>query len=159
MNLNFDDTLYKKMNAELDQKFNCTVPFLPAIASKKTGLATEICKDPKIGLKAIERYNHFRSRGLSNMNELPCAGMDIYLGLPFITNNGDENEAYIKIYLKPSIKVKNTVLNYDFVTVVAEVGGYIGLLLGISVVDITIKINSLLVRVVRKRFPGTQKGA
>ena len=33
MNLNFDDTLYEVANSKIEDKFRCTVPFLPAFIS------------------------------------------------------------------------------------------------------------------------------
>ena len=50
---------------------------------------------------------------------------------------GPKDRSKIKVYLKSSTKVKNTVLNYPFLSMVAELGGYTGLLLGVSLVNIT----------------------
>ena len=152
MNLNFDDTLYSQANAKLEDKFNCTVPFLPAIMSNVTGKLTKICNDAEAGKEALQLYDYFKSGGLSLISDLPCATMDIFLGLPFISNTGSSDEAYLKIYLKTSVKVKSTVLDYDYLTLIAELGGYTGLLLGISLVDISIRINSFLVKLINKRL-------
>jgi len=43
---------------------------------------------------------------------------------------------YLKVYLKSTVKVKKMVLNYPFLSMAAEVGGYSGLLLGISLLDV-----------------------
>ena len=50
--------------------------------------------------------------------------------------DNDPNEAYVRLYLKTKIKVKSTVLYYDSTTLAAEIGGYIGMLLGVSLVDL-----------------------
>ena len=155
MNLLFDDTLYEMINAELEQQFNCTVPFLPPITSKITGKHTDICKDPNSGLKALDTLRYLSTGGLSTISDYPCAGMDVFLGLPFIDSKGSRNTSLTKIYFKMTTKVKSTVLAYDFITVVAELGGYIGLLLGISVIDISLLFNSILVNLVRSRLTGT----
>ena len=152
MNLNFDDMLYEKANAKLEDEFNCTVPFLPSIISNVTGNLSEICRDSDTGYKALGLYDYFKSGGLYSLikDQMPCATMDIFLGLPFITN-GSQHEAYIKIYLKTSVKVKNTVLDYEFLSLIGEIGGYTGLLLGISLVDISIRFNRFLVNEIRKK--------
>ena len=151
MDKQFDATLYERINKKLEHEFNCTVPFLPAIKSKLTGHYTDICKDPNTSMAAYKQYEYLRSSGQSTLCESPCAGMDIYLGLPFISTTND-TWAYIKIYLKSTVKMKSTVLDYTPLSLVAEVGGYVGLLLGISVVNIAIIINSFLMRRLRQKL-------
>ena len=100
MNLNFDDTLYEVANSKLEDKFRCTVPFLPPFVSNVTGEFTKICNDQKIGSDAIALYDYFKSGGLSMISDQPCATMDIFLGLPITVLNSTRDEAYFKIYLK-----------------------------------------------------------
>ena len=63
--------------------------------------------------------------------------------MPF---GGEESEdtAYIKMYFKSTIKVKRTVLDYTWLSMLAEIGGYTGLLLGVSVVNVTALVNRFL---------------
>ena len=151
MNLNFDETLYSVANSKLENKFGCTVPFLPPFMSNKTGKLTKICKDAKIGEDALELYDYFKSGGLSQISKQPCATMDIYLGLPFTSPHSNDEEAYFKIYLKTAVKVKKTVLDYDYLTMIGEFGGYTGLLLGISAVDILIRFNRFFIRIFSRK--------
>ena len=146
MNLNFDNTLYKVANSKLENKFGCTVPFLPPFKSNKTGQLTRICEDSTTGSEALELYDYFKSGGLSQISKQPCATMDIFLGLPFTSSHSNDEEAYFKIYLKTAVKVKKTVLDYDYLTMIGEFGGYTGLLLGISLVDILIRLNRFFIR-------------
>ncbi len=60
--------------------------------------------------------------------------MDQYVGW-----NNDTSE--IEMFLRSSVKVKKTVLNYTLTNLYAEIGGYVGLLLGISVVNITVIVD------------------
>ena len=145
MNTQFDNTLYERINERLEQEFNCTVPFLPAIKSKHTGHYTEICTESNTSVNAYKQYDYLRASGQSILCDSPCAGMDVYLGLPFISSTND-TWAYIKIYLKSTVKTKSTVLDYCPLQLLAEVGGYVGLLLGISVVNIATMFNSYLMR-------------
>jgi hypothetical protein len=64
--------------------------------------------------------------------------MGISFGYPFLaTNDEASNEAYVKLYFKSQISVSRSVLSYNQVSLMAEVGGYIGLLLGFSLLDLT----------------------
>ena len=151
MNLDFDATLYRVANSKLEDKFGCTVPFLPPFTSNKTRKITKICDDSKTGSDAQELYDYFKSGGLSQISKQPCATMDIFLGLPFTSSHSNEKEAYFKIYLKTAVKVKKTVLDYDYLTMIGEFGGYTGLLLGISLVDILIRFNRFFMRMLSRR--------
>jgi hypothetical protein len=62
--------------------------------------------------------------------------------LPFF-DDGSANSSYIKVYMKSRIKKKSTILDYTFGTMIAEIGGYTGLLLGVSIVHITILFDKL----------------
>ena len=68
---------------------------------------------------------------------MPCEKMKVnFAGHDSIDHNGIENEAYVKFYIKDQIQVKKSRLSYSEVTLLAEVGGYVGLLLGVSLMDI-----------------------
>lgn len=72
------------------------------------------------------------------MCQKPCHTIEILTGLPF---NGDsivnEETGQLTIYLKSTTKLSKMVLDYPWVTMLAEIGGYTGLILGISLVNIT----------------------
>ena len=72
--------------------------------------------------------------------------MHFFLDLPFYGNPSSDEDAYTKLYIKSTTKVKEMVLDYDFLTTVAEIGGYTGLLLGVSVVNITIIFEKLIAK-------------
>ena len=46
-----------------------------------------------------------------------------------------------KSAFKPDIKVKSTVMYYDSTTLAAEIGGYVGMFLGVSMVDLAMAFN------------------
>ena len=50
------------------------------------------------------------------------------------------------------MKIKSTVLDYTPLSLAAEVGGFVGLILGISVVNIAITINSFLMRRLQQKI-------
>ncbi len=95
--------------------------------------------------------SYFSSNGQRGLCQLPCSTIEVFLGLPFPGDDGKSNVAFIKIYVKSTVKVNRTVLDYTWVSMLAEIGGYTGLLLGISVVDITSFVDRLLLRICKKR--------
>ena len=62
----------------------------------------------------------------------------------YSTTDIGPDEGLIKLYFKSQINVRKSMLSYDFAAFVADIGGYLGLLLGISLLDAT--------RVVKKIF-------
>ena len=75
---------------------------------------------------------------------MPCEKMKVnFAGHDSIDHNGVENEAYVKFYFKDQIQVKKSHLSYSKVSLLAEVGGYVGLLLGVSMMDIASFFNKV----------------
>ena len=67
------------------------------------------------------------------------------MGIPDIDDtNNDMNEAYLKLYLNAEVPVKTTILYYDSVELGAELGGFIGMILGISLVDLAKSLSTLI---------------
>ena len=65
----------------------------------------------------------------------------------------------MRLYLKAKIKVKSVILHYDSTTFAAEIGGYVGVLLGVSIVDIAILSRSTFLKIVRKFFKSNRHDA
>jgi len=72
------------------------------------------------------------------------------LGLAFISPYEDEERGYIKMYFKNRTKRKRTHLDYTLRTMVAEIGGYTGLLLGVSIVHVTSLLDKFHLQPVRR---------
>ena len=66
-----------------------------------------------------------------------------FAGFDSTDYNGNENETYVKFYMKEQIQVKRSHMNYSEVSFFAEVGGYIGMLLGVSLVDFASLIDKM----------------
>jgi hypothetical protein len=62
----------------------------------------------------------------------------VNFGVLFSDNDRNDEKSYMKIYLKSSVKFQQTIYDYTLLSLLAEVGGYMGLLLGVSLADITI---------------------
>ena len=155
----YDDIVYEKANANLEKTFNCTIPFISPLRSKTTGLQTPICDDETVGDKAMLLYEQIETE---ERNNPPCAGMNIILGLPFESKGsvpfqgfGHNDTAFVMMYLKPSVKVLHIVWDYDFIALVAGIGGYTGLLIGFPIANGVISINSAILKaLIQKKTTG-----
>ena len=86
-------------------------------------------------------YEHLSKEAIGSCG-IPCSIMDINFGYPIIdTTNIDE--AYIKLYFKMAVQIHKNILAYSTLSFLAEVGGYIGLLLGFSLLDLSKVIKNL----------------
>ena len=151
MNNKYDRWFYDIIANENEKHFDCTVPFHPPTLSRHTGKMIEICPDMQRGKIALAKYKSFVQTGPSSPNMRPCSGMDVFLGLPDI-DTGSGDEAYIRLYLKTDIKIKSIILYYDSNTLFAELGGYLGMLLGFSLLDFTTIVNCALFKAFLRKF-------
>lgn len=70
---------------------------------------------------------------------VPCTTMEISYGIPIVSSlDIGTNEAYMKLYFKNRISERQSMEAYTITSLVADIGGYLGLLLGFSVLDIAI---------------------
>ena len=150
MNFKFDEVWYEKIAQENEKKFGCSIPWHPKIHSKATNTPIQICDDSSKGVKALKQSRQFRD-SLISAESIPCSNFEITLGLPKIDDtDNDMTEAYIRLYPKAQIKMKTTVLYYDFTTLAAEIGGYAGICLGVSLVDIVRTLNGYVLGKLQK---------
>ena len=62
--------------------------------------------------------------------------MDIIFGIPIIEKDNPKKST-MKMYFKKMIQVRRSYLAYSIISMFAEIGGYLGLLLGYSLLDLT----------------------
>lgn len=66
-----------------------------------------------------------------------CTNLDIIYAYPFIYEAKTISDNYITLYFKTSVVVRKSHLEYDLTSLFEEIGGYTGLLLGVSIADFT----------------------
>ena len=68
----------------------------------------------------------------------PCLTMNVVFGFPIYSPSdiSKDASAFAKLYFKSQVQFQKSVLSYSKTSLLAEVGGYIGLLLGFSLLDI-----------------------
>ena len=162
MSSTFDDSLYETAHRELEEKHGCKIPFLPQIKSKDSAEYLRICERAEIGRRALKSYEEVETKMLGYT---PYTKMDISLGIPNFENDaanpqgsvpyhgyGSDNTSFVLFYFKPRIKVKRTVLEYDYLTLVAEIGGYVGLFIGISLAESSMAMISFFAKMIRRKL-------
>ena len=151
MNLNFDESWYKNEAMENYKNFGCSVPWHPNF---KYGDGSEIrvCNNSNSGYKAAERYNHSKDAPISK-DLVPCAMYNFNLGaIDRSTHDHPKNEAFVRLYLRREIVMKKMVIYYDKTTFAADIGGYVGMFLGVSVIDLAILFNSSFLVLIQKLY-------
>ena len=117
------------------RKIGCTTPF---------GLNKDkICKDQENGSKAIELYTEIF---VDHVNSCygPCSFVLTKAIRTRAVNNVDKNYSSLTIYFDEKIKVIDAHHLYSGLSLIAEIGGYVGLFLGVSVNQVSVLMNILL---------------
>ena len=125
--------------------FNCTSPYFTNFPNMTCNFGSFLPEDHQ---KFKEMYETTKRMAWAQC-PLPCMTMDIYFGYP-IHDITYPNEAYVKFYFKSTTHISKSILAYTDISLFAELGGYLGLLLGFSLLDLTKLVNfcynSLLLR-------------
>ena len=114
------------------EKYGCTSPFGPN--------KDKICTDQNTGSKVMEFYRQI-FRNLSNNCLSPCS---------FVSTKGikimeqKKNYGYVWMVFKENIKVIEAHHLYSTLSLIAEIGGYVGLFLGVSVNQVSTLMNDLI---------------
>ncbi len=138
MNMNLDDCIYADLEHTMLEKFGCIVPFLKPPQDldnlKKQACSNQSHED------LFSFYFHQIRKSQKVKCIRPCTSMDLFLGVlqpgKVDKKHTHDNQSYIMIYLKSTVDVRETILDYTLVSMMAEIGGYTGLLLGISLADL-----------------------
>ena len=154
MNTRYDEFLYRNLRKILEFDFNCTVPFLPDDPSLNTSQKVPICHDPETRKKIYDEYDLLKRNRGNKVCEDPCSRIQTYFGLLFVDPKPyHDDKAYLKLYLQSITTIKLTVMDYDAVDMVADIGGYTGLLLGMS----AIHVSKLIFKSILKVFNAPRK--
>ena len=151
MNLSFDESWYKHVAMENYKNYDCSVPFHP-LFKYDDGSEIRVCNNSSLGYKAVERFDHSKDAPISP-DLVPCAMYNFNLGaIDRSTNDHPKNEAFVRLYLRREIVLKKMVIYYDKTTFAADIGGYVGMFLGVSVIDLAILFNSSFLLLIKKLY-------
>ena len=125
-----------EIEREFLENFGCTTPY---------GLnKTRICSNATMGKKAMDTYRDaIRTDNYKNCFN-PCTSFSISPLSPFSFSR--HSDAFVRIYFDENelIKIYESYYIYSELSLIAEIGGYVGLFLGISVNQVTNLIDFIL---------------
>ncbi len=133
-NFVYDHCMYEKMFDLMVDKVGCTVPWLHD--------KSRICADSNSAQKALKMY-HENRRNQLNICLRSCIFTDVNLGPP-VKESGNSGESKIVLYFRKDVKTVTEYLLYDEMSMFAEIGGFMGLFLGVSFLNVAYLFNKLL---------------
>ena len=110
------------------KNFNCTTPV--------TINKDHICRDREIANRAIRYHQHLEYHHI-------CKPPKKYLVLQAVKRKSEVDtlkpkSAALKLYFKEEFKIFTVFNTYDLASMMAEIGGYVGIFLGFSAKDIVL---------------------
>ena len=150
MNMEYDEFLYRRLREILISEYGCIVPFLRDYVTTQDTEQSKVCKDPEKRKMVYARYDLLKRNKDLKVCDNPCSATQVFFGVIF-DDEYDKNQAYLQIYLQSTTNINLTVLDYDGVSLVADIGGYSGLLLGVSVIHLSKLLFKSMVKVVNVR--------
>lgn len=139
LNIHYDQYYMDVIDEGMDKTMGCTSPYFTnrIEGTCNVGAFNDTQKE-----KFKKKYYDLISEAEGTLG-MPCSKMGIIFGYP-VLDLTDPNETLVKLYFKTHVSVRNNVLSYSTTNLFAEVGGYIGLLLGFSLLDLTQVLKGLL---------------
>ena len=127
--LNYDNCMYMNLYDLMMEEVGCTVPWLPR--------KDNICNDPIESKIAFEVYQQNR-RNQEYICPKSCLSTNMYFGPPVTGNNDPVRQqfAWGVFYFRRDIKTSTEYELYSFLSMAAEIGAYVGLLLGASLLNL-----------------------
>ena len=119
------DTLTKLMMNEV----GCTVPYLPNVKDK-------ICTDYESARKAFD-IHWFRVTNQQHDCQAPCTYIltELSKSSNYYTAKTNDNSTIFKVYFQENISLSKEDYIFPFLSLVADLGAYLTILLGVSLLD------------------------
>lgn len=112
---------------------NCTTPWLYRVTRELYGETIEICS----GNKSHEAAEFYIQNRLPNFEECknPCTSMEIISNLKMMKNT-TLTKSRVKLIFTRKLQVHEEKLVKSELSLIAELGGYLGMTLGVSLLDL-----------------------
>ena len=115
------------------EKVGCTTPFGFNL--------NNICTDQNLGKEATKMYEDFFYQNKNTKECLyPCSFLNIMLTPQELRHNNSNRTSF---FFEEYIKVSTSYFAYTELELLAELGGYVGLFMGLSVFDLRHAINRI----------------
>ena len=134
----FDTCIHGKLVQMMEENFGCTTPWF-------VGNNSRICTDPE---KVRGSFDIMYTRSTNQMNDcnVPCHRLETFVSGKNTDTAKTENETKINLYFQPSTMISEEHILYTAVSLFAEIGGYMGLLLGYSLLSFAQTIGEFIER-------------
>ncbi|TRY78295.1 hypothetical protein TCAL_06894 [Tigriopus californicus] len=136
MNYGFDECVIKGIRTIIGDELNCLVPFVPGNTNE-----TVMCRTDQEFDQATQIFeDHVHGSKQARLCREPCTYLSISIGHVISqveTVPGRTGSGYLKLFFKRNISVSQTRLSYSFMSMVAEIGGYVGFFMGVSVLQLS----------------------
>ena len=117
----YDNCVYQQLTSRMLKEIGCTVPWVPD--------KSQICTEPVQAVKALEFY-HKNRRNQEDICKNSCQFTNVYLG-PAVEEI-ERRKTRAVFYFRRDIKESSEYLVYQELSLLAESGGIVGLILGVS---------------------------
>ena len=131
----FDTCLFDRMTKIMNKEVGCTVPWVQD--------KSNICKNQEDADKAFYQYQKHR-RNQKDICPRPCHFTNMYFSPQVTGDTGVPDRAEAYFYFRRDIKTTREYFLYSLLSMAAEIGAYVGLLLGASLVNL-VKVNSYII--------------
>ena len=124
-----DRCIQMEIENETIAEFGCTTPFGPN--------KTKICINQTVAQEVLKVY-HSRWKSFKTKCKIPCRLLFIR---PNVLREGiynSQSKTKITLNLKEDVKITDEYFLYSGLSLIAEIGGYVGLFLGVSVKQISL---------------------
>ena len=136
-----DECILEKFGKEMIKKFGCDF-----ITTSNT--PENICNGRNIKEEFMEdfgdEYEQLYKEVKHSYCPMPCGTMNVHYGIPAGTGYELKNVGYTKIYFKQRVIARKSVYTYTTQSVIADIGGFLGLMLGFSILDLSFVIENVL---------------
>jgi hypothetical protein len=147
----YDDCVYEMMDREMREKTedNCTVPYMRDVS--------KVCRKKKDVHMSSLIATSLVTNGEHDCN-IPCHSVTVDLAARNYQNTSTENQEYalLDLYFLPTARLTTEKLLYNGLKIFAEIGGYVGLLLGYSLFSLVRWINRAFETMIRKMEGASQ---
>ena len=130
-NQNYDEEYTKFLIQKMDALAGCVVPWM----NREEEDMVKICMDEENATRAETVYKNMKKRNLIDNEAAPAPCEYIEASLEVLESKTDKEANFkkLQVHLKPVAKIIEQVDGYTFLSFLAEVGGYLGLFLGMSI--------------------------
>ena len=122
-----DECVHNLLKKESMEKIGCVTPF---------GITKDnICKDPAKSKEAFKLFSEYRIYGSSNKSLAclkPCSFLNIKLSKSN-ENSSEKKDGRLIFFFKEFIQETSSYYSYGSREFIAEIGGFIGLFIGVSI--------------------------